>query len=682
MKILPVTFQSKVIVIATLFFLLMLSPFLSHSLTIDELTTDFSQKKISETQAQISPADLQESFFNGDIQFLMQKLISLPEGQKKLPDVLALRAIGSIAGNQLEQGRRLLSEAEIKKAEETYILYGKAMLLRLSKDYTNAEKTIRKAIEIDQKHPYAWNILGRIQFDQRKYPEAISSFHQAITLNNNFLPAYLNLGAAYFQIKNYPQALEFFRAASDLNSFEDRAILGQTWTFEAMKDYPSAITSLKKSIDLKGESFDLLEYLAELQNKATDYKGLLTTGKLLSKTDSNKGLIWQARADIYLNTLEDARSKIDAIDVNSAEKYYLMSLLNIVDGKFEIAKQAATKALEKSPSYLAAQLADQTLNLLLDQQLGDISDTENEIYVPINYYFKGLHSIQKNNQQMALEYFNKAENFISGFSFSGISEQTLVKTIEKKEIRDIGLGTYYYFIKMPKRAQSSFQTILKFKSGSLLANYWLGQIAIEQGQREKAIEYYRKSISEIPFFPSLYTLAELSLMDRDINNAIQYYEKALELKSDPGILVKLGLLYEERGNTSAVEKFYTKLITDHDKLFIGYNQLAWFYTKNDIKLEKAMSLAKQANELQPGNASILDTMGWLFYKKGDLKSAEEKLSEANQILANNPSILYHLGAVNKAKGNVNTAKDYINKALSINPNFDEATAAREMLGKL
>jgi len=358
-----------------------------------------------------------------------------------------------------------------------------------------------------------------------------------------------------------------------------------------------------------------------------------------------------------------------------------LALLNIIDKKFEAAKQAAKKALEKRPSYLAAQLADQTLDLLLDQQLKDISDTKNEINAPINSYFKGLYSLQRNKQHRAWEYFNKAENFISGFSFAGISEQSLVKTIEKKEIRDIGLGTFYYFTKMPKRAQSSFQTILKYKPDSLLANYWLGQIAIEQGQRKKATAYYGKSISAVPFFPSLYSLAELSLINRDIDKAISYYEKALELKSDPGILVKLGLLYEERGNTSAVEKIYTKLITDHDDLFIGYNQLAWFYTKNNIKLEKAMSLAKQANELQPGNASILDTLGWLYYKKGNLKSAEEKLSEARQILAS-PSVLYHLGAVNKAKGNLKTAKKYINKALSINPNFDEASAAREMLKSL
>lgn len=656
----------------------LINPLPSYGLSIDDLTTDFSQNKpLNQNNTKpINQENLESSLFDGDVQFMMQQLEIISEEK---PDLVALKAIGYIAGNKLELGRSTLVEAEKNDADASYILYAKAMLLRLTKDYTNAEQIIRKAITLNKSHPYPWNILGRVQFDQKNYMDAISSFNKAISLNKNFLPAYLNLGATYIEMKNYRQALVAFSDAEKLNFLESRAYLGQTWVHELTIQYGKAISSLKKYIELTGEQIDSLEYLAELQNKAEDYNGLLATGKTLGKTDINKGLTWQVRANIYLDQQKTARKKIEQISINSAEKQYLAGLLDIIEKNYQSAAQQIHKSLELNPTFLASQLANSTLSLLLNNPIKiENKDKSNRL---LNYY-QGLKAVQENNFNMALTALNKSEGMLPSFSYSGISEDALKKAINKDNVAPIGLGTFYYFIKMPKHGQEIFESVIKANSTSLLGNYWLGQIYLEKGQRESAYKYFENSIGQAEFFPSLYTLAELNLLNGKTDLAKDYYIRALKLKNDPGILIKLGLIYEKSGNLSDVEKVYTQLIESNKDLYIGYNQLAWFYTKNGIKLDKALELAEKANELLPGNSSILDTIGWIYYQDSKFKTAIDYAQKANEIVQGNPTVLYHLGAIYKELGEKELARTYLQQALEVSSQFEAADAAKKMLKNL
>jgi len=127
-----------------------------------------------------------------------------------------------------------------------------------------------------------------------------------------------------------------------------------------------------------------------------------------------------------------------------------------------------------------------------------------------------------------------------------------------------------------------------------------------------------------------------------------YYQKALLVKKDPGILVKLGLLNEKSQKFEKAEEYYEELIKHFPELFIGYNQLAWLYAKQGIELDKAMDLAEKANKAGPDN----------------------------------PSILYHLGVVHNTLKEYDITKKYLEKALGISKNFDEFKKAQKLYDKL
>lgn len=77
--------------------------------------------------------------------------------------------------------------------------------------------------------------------------------------------------------------------------------------------------------------------------------------------------------------------------------------------------------------------------------------------------------------------------------------------------------------------------------------------------------------------------------------------------------------------------------------YIGYNQLAWHFARRGIELDRAAVLAERANDLQPGNASILDTLGWIAFLREDGEVAVQRLREASLAAGGaRPGIDFHL----------------------------------------
>ncbi len=73
---------------------------------------------------------------------------------------------------------------------------------------------------------------------------------------------------------------------------------------------------------------------------------------------------------------------------------------------------------------------------------------------------------------------------------------------------------------------------------------------------------------------------------------------------------------------------------------------------------------------------------YVFYKKGLYDSAIAEFSDSLEKIPDNAIVHYHLGLAYHKKGDIHRARIELEKALSLNQNFDEADAARQILSKL
>ncbi len=114
---------------------------------------------------------------------------------------------------------------------------------------------------------------------------------------------------------------------------------------------------------------------------------------------------------------------------------------------------------------------------------------------------------------------------------------------------------------------------------------------------------------------------------------------------------------------------------------IALNNLGYFLTERNEKLDEALKLIQQALKTDPENPSYLDSLGWVYFKLGKYDLAEEYLKKALKFDSTSATIYEHLGDVYQKQGKTELAKAAWQKALNLPADAEQVTAIRLKLNK-
>ena len=130
---------------------------------------------------------------------------------------------------------------------------------------------------------------------------------------------------------------------------------------------------------------------------------------------------------------------------------------------------------------------------------------------------------------------------------------------------------------------------------------------------------------------------------------------------------------QENGKASAQ---YEQVLLSEPGNVIAANNLAWIYLEDgDPGAEK---VARRAYAIQPDNASVVDTLGWILVKKGALSDGIALLRNAAE-LEDRPEVRYHLAAALIAAGDVEEASGFLREILSTDAIFASRQDAENLL---
>lgn len=94
------------------------------------------------------------------------------------------------------------------------------------------------------------------------------------------------------------------------------------------------------------------------------------------------------------------------------------------------------------------------------------------------------------------------------------------------------------------------------------------------------------------------------------------------------------------------------------------NYLGYTYADLGQNLDEAEQLIIEALKYKANDGFITDSLGWVYYKKGEYAKALEYLNKAHELVPDDPTIMEHVGdAYLKLNDKVNALK-YYQKALS------------------
>ncbi len=192
------------------------------------------------------------------------------------------------------------------------------------------------------------------------------------------------------------------------------------------------------------------------------------------------------------------------------------------------------------------------------------------------------------------------------------------------------------------------------------------------------------AIQENPdFMPPYYALARIYLSGKQQQKAIDQYMAILE--KDPnqaGPHMLLGTIYDMQNQFDMSEKHYRAALEINPQFAPAANNLAYLLSSREDDIDEALKYAQVAKEKLPDDPSVMDTLGWIYYKKGLYGNAVQEFSDSLEKLPENATVHYHLGAALLKKGDRARAKSSLEKALALGGNFDGADDARRMLSEI
>jgi tetratricopeptide (TPR) repeat protein len=252
-------------------------------------------------------------------------------------------------------------------------------------------------------------------------------------------------------------------------------------------------------------------------------------------------------------------------------------------------------------------------------------------------------------------------------------------------------------------AVAEFSSILQQNVADDKVRYLLASTYEQKKDNMRAIEAYSGIAASSELFVSSQMRAALLLKNENkINQAIDLIQKAIKTKSDQILFyLFLSALYEETSDNKASERILKsgldiapKNIDLHYALGVLYdktdrftecvdvmkkilaidpdnaealNFLGYSYAERGINLDEAEKMVIRALEIKPGNGYLLDSLGWIYFKKNQMGQAEKYLKEALKLIPDEVEILEHMGDLYARQNKMKEAGTLYEKALKIDP---------------
>ena len=123
-----------------------------------------------------------------------------------------------------------------------------------------------------------------------------------------------------------------------------------------------------------------------------------------------------------------------------------------------------------------------------------------------------------------------------------------------------------------------------------------------------------------------------------------------------------------------VQLGYNAHAINQQSYVLHLNNVWYAYAEVDLQLPYALDLTRQAVSYDPLNPAFTDSLGWVYYKLGDLKNASFYLERAvrQSLHQQNAELNYHLAMVYIRLGRRAEAARELKRALQIRPGYSAA----------
>jgi tetratricopeptide (TPR) repeat protein len=166
------------------------------------------------------------------------------------------------------------------------------------------------------------------------------------------------------------------------------------------------------------------------------------------------------------------------------------------------------------------------------------------------------------------------------------------------------------------------------------------------------------------------------------DEAYKLLSQALEKSPDNvPLLYDAAMTAEKLDRIDAMERHLRKVIELRPDYAHAYNALGYTFADRNVRLPEALQLIEKAHQLAPEDPYILDSLGWVYFRMGDLAAARKYLELAYNAKPD-AEVTVHLAEVLWASGEQARARQLLRDVRAKEPGNEllKSTVARLRIG--
>ena len=194
-----------------------------------------------------------------------------------------------------------------------------------------------------------------------------------------------------------------------------------------------------------------------------------------------------------------------------------------------------------------------------------------------------------------------------------------------------------------------------------------GEAWLAEGEVSRAMASFREAIDGSGSSARRWAARILQDADRTDEEETILREWVRAEPESPTARYALGIFLDRVGRHDDSEAEFRRAMDLRGGFAEVMNHLGYSLAERNERLSEALSLIRQALELDPWNGAYLDSLGWVYYRMGRFQEAQEPLEQAAREFPNDPVVLEHLGDLYSRLEDLTAAKQAWRAALEAGP---------------
>lgn len=496
------------------------------------------------------------------------------------------------------------------------------------------------------------------------YAKALESFQVALGMNSESATINYKIAEVLSKSNEGKKSLPYGLRAIELDEENKYYRLALARIYKSVGFHIDAAKTYEELLELFPAEESGLYELAELYQLSGRTDDMFRTFDKIEAELGVKEEIIRERQRILMKegkvnlVIDEYQKLIDAYPNENSYRVEFISFL-IQNGKLqeaesEIASYEISESASSRVTLLKSELSwmkgerEVALSLLAEALETKTIDFETKFQIVSNYLT--MTSNTSDREKLTEIAQNLAEQYQDEFKAQAFVGDLLYQSGKNEE----AVSYYLNSLRISPSNYSVWQNIINIEAD-------LNQYDSVVIHSEKALEYF-------PNQALLYYFAGAGhLILKDYKKSVRMLEQGRKYTVDPSLITvfygQLGDAYNALQEKEKSYRAYDKALQSQPNNDHVLNNYSYFLSLDKKNLDKALAMSTKLVELQPDNATYLDTHGWVLYVSGKFKESKKYLEKAasleedGTVIEHYGDVLFQLGSVAEAIEQWEKARD-------------------------